>query len=185
MSKTVKLTTGIRDSVLHQLLEHRFEKEEQGLGAAQEQLALDAYDLLFPDALRKQLEALPEGFVPTNVQVRVKLGDSRYYRHLNFPRGIRKRVRAADDNKVFLLEPDHPIYVRLFELEARESALEEAKDLARHQANAALNSVTTVAKLVSVWPEVAPFVQKYIDAPKPTLPALPIPSLNQMLNLGA
>lgn len=185
MSKTVKLTNGIRESVLHQLLKHRFEKEEQELKAAQEQLALDAYDMLLPEALRKQLEALPEGFVPTNTEVRVKFGDTRYYSHLNFPKGVSKRVRSADNSKTFLLEPDHPIYIRHFELEARESALKEAKDLARSQANAALNSVTTVAKLVSVWPEVAPFVQKYIDAPKPTLPALPIPSLNQMLNLGA
>lgn len=185
MSKTVRLTTGIRESVLRQLLKHRFEKEEQELKATQEQLALDAHDLLFPDALRKQLEALPEGFVPTAAYVRVKLGDTHYYRHLEFPNDIRKRVRSADHNKVFLLEPGHPIYARLFELEAKESALKEAKGLARHQAKAVLYSVTTVAKLVSVWPEVTPFVQKFIDAPEPTLPALPIPSLNQMLSLGA
>lgn len=180
---TKRLTIFQRGQILKRLLEHRFSKEEADLAAAGLTLGgrvyLDVYDL----ALREQMAALPGGFLPLDNQMTVQFGN-----HV-VRVTLAQRHRLAYDHKGFhavakVYPPEHKLTLAWEELEARESDYHQRYQEARDLARAMLASVTTVKKLLEVWPEVEPFLKlTEAEAPDRTLPVVPIEGLNARLGL--
>lgn len=98
----------------------------------------------------------------------------------------------GDGNQFYLLTPnrnnclfaaDHEITTRFDEVFAAEAKAEAKKKDIESTVWAALNSVTTIKRLIEVWPESKELIPGGADAAKQTLPALKVEDLNRMIGL--
>ncbi|WP_446030549.1 Nmad5 family putative nucleotide modification protein [Lelliottia amnigena] len=78
---------------------------------------------------------------------------------------------------------DHEISTRFDEVFAAEAKLEARKKDIEVTVWAALNSVTTIKRLIEVWPESKELIPDGIDTAKQTLPALKVEDLNRLIGL--
>lgn len=196
-----KLTKWMREGIAKKVMIHRFREQADALAADYAALAADVYNDLYTEAERKKMDALPEGWLPTSDDVYVQFGESgRTYQHLRFDGDlygvarryassregdrIRKRILAKHNRsgcaKVY--EDKHELSQRASALREREAEMAKAADAAQRQIEAALNSASTIKRLVEMWPEIEPFAADYDDKPKP-VPALPTDQLNKLLDL--
>jgi len=78
---------------------------------------------------------------------------------------------------------EHPAWEKVFgKLQRRLEDAEKQQNDLRTDINASLNSVTTVKKLLDVWPEAAELIPEKVSAAT-NLPAIPVISLNQAIGL--
>lgn len=82
-----------------------------------------------------------------------------------------------------VLEGDHPLAARFHELENQEAAIKDRCDALRLKIRAVLNSVTTVKKLLDVWPEAKELLPTQLEEARIQLPAVQTASLNAELGL--
>lgn len=185
-TKTVRLTNHMRDCIRDALLKHRFGEEQKALAAQKESLAVRLYDHFFPKELQDKLNALPKGFLPEGCEIWVRMGEgTNHFERFPFPDGQNRRYRSADHNRWRVLDREHPLCVEYMAIHSKEEDIVKTRRELKSQIVAALNSATTVGKLITLWPEVEPFCRQYIDRPPAQLPALPVESLNNLLKLGA
>lgn len=78
---------------------------------------------------------------------------------------------------------DHALHAEYLEIEALDKAIQADANKMRAQVNSVLNSVTTVAKLLKVWPECRELLPAGLGQDKVRLPAVPIKDLNAALGL--
>lgn len=190
-----KLTVAMRESIAREMIKHRFCKEAAKLVKERAALARAVYDDLYKAKDRKLIESLPKGWLPESSSIRVRFAES--YEEIEFS-GHNYNFKA------YLLKPEpvllplawkhrnscvasydagHRLSIRHAELTAKTNELFKRIYEAEAQIDGALDSVTTTGKLREVWPEAAPFVAKYEKPASPKLPAIPVASLNAMLNL--
>lgn len=179
-----RLTTYLRDTICTRVLEHRFksllaEQQERELLFGQV-----VYLDLYPENIRDLMQRLPAGFLPTRKEVKAMFGET--FAHVYFPED--RRVAEAHDSfnvVVKRYDADHPLSGHYHVLEADRERLEEEQRAASRGINSVLGSVSTLSRLLQVWPEVRPFLSNLPGAnpPRPTALALPLPALNELLNL--
>ena len=80
------------------------------------------------------------------------------------------------------LAAEHPLSVAFFALENRKKDLDKKRGDLLSEVRAALNSVTTVARLLKVWPEAKELLPTSA-APAPQLPAIRVEHLNAAIGL--
>lgn len=78
---------------------------------------------------------------------------------------------------------DDPLVQQFHALDAEEKDLRDRRSTIRAQVRAALNSVTTVKKLLAVWPEAKELLPENLEEAKVNLPALAVNDLNTMIGL--
>lgn len=78
---------------------------------------------------------------------------------------------------------DHALQAEYNEIEALDKAIQDDANKIRAQVNSVLNSVTTVAKLLKVWPECRELLPGGLGHGKVRLPSVPIKDLNAALGL--
>ncbi|MBD9984561.1 hypothetical protein FOT65_15015 [Citrobacter portucalensis] len=78
---------------------------------------------------------------------------------------------------------EHEITTRFDEVFAAEAKLEDRKKDIETTVWAALNSVTTIKRLIEVWPESKELIPDGVDTAKQTLPALKVEDLNRLIGL--
>lgn len=193
-----KLTTRIRERIVHDLMQHRFNEDAQKLVADRAVFALDVYDAVYSGAEQKRMAGLPTGWLQESTRIGVQFGGSRGYTQLEFSGDVYGTVRSvmmkkADDVRrrvqhthesgcAMAFDADHPLSEAYDALAAREKSLCEAIDTAKRQSEAAISNATTAKRLIELWPEIEPFVEKHMDVPK-ALPILPTSQLNALLDL--
>lgn len=197
---SIRLSVGMKEQIERRLIHYRFSEEAQELVADYAQLASDVYDDLYPELTRKKMEALPKGWLPKVDGVGVQFGDSgSKYTTLSFSgkcygeisyaggrgdteRGGSRLVPYSDKSGCSKrYEMTDAASERYDDLEARYKALEERIRAGRKAARAAMDQVTTLARLIEVWPEIAPFTEGFEK--RNTLPAISRPDLNGLLGL--
>lgn len=183
-TKTVRLTNHMRESIRDALLAHRFAEEEKAIKEALFEVADSMYNHFFSEKDQALMASLPQGWLPTDNDIHVRLGSSGQDFVVpdmscsrRFPYNLHDRWQSLDD--------DHPLVEQYKAIRTRSSELTKARSEAKKQVWAVLSTITTANKLLTVWPEAKPFVEQYIDMPAPQLPALPIDTLNNLLKLGA
>lgn len=82
-----------------------------------------------------------------------------------------------------LFAAEHEITTRFDEVFAAEAKLEARKKDIETTVWAALNSVTTIKRLIEVWPESKELIPDGVDTAKQTLPALKVEDLNRLIGL--
>ena len=109
---------------------------------------------------------------------RMNLGGLRV--RLNFgPSREERRICPSEA----MFAADHPLALQFGQLENRKADLKSKRDTLRHQVQAVLASVTTVKKLLEIWPEAKELLPQNVEEAKPQLPALPIADVNALIGL--
>lgn len=81
-----------------------------------------------------------------------------------------------------MLPADHPLTVEFEALETIEADLNDRREKLKYDVRAMVNSVTTVARLLAVWPEAKELIPTYAVQPK-NLPAVNVEQLNSAIGL--
>lgn len=183
MSKTVRLTKHIKDRIRRRLIVHAFEEREKANAAGFHQLADAVYHDLYPEALLKQMNAMPGGFLPEDTDVSVCFEQVERFARLWYSN--RRRVaQKHTSNAAKVYEENHEFSKWYAKLDAEKKKIKEERRGAEQSAMAVMDNVTTLKRLIEVWPEVEPFARDFlVSAQSGTLPALPIGDLNKRLGL--
>jgi hypothetical protein len=195
---SVRLTNEIRDEIKAAVLRHRFGKELAGLVKDRAKFARAVYDNVFSTADRKRMNDLPDGWLPSTGSVAFKAATT--YVDLNLSGRFSGELNSSlpptkGDDRVWLsiptnrkngclvtYEADHLLAIRWAELEAAFRDIEARHREAKSQLSAALAKASTMARLIELWPEMAPFCKPY-EAVAPSLPSIPTSRLNALLDL--
>lgn len=179
---TVRLTNMIRDIVKSRLLEKTYKKREEQNKAAKTKLADQVYRDVYPLKIRRQMEAMPEGFMCHSESFNVNFAGERSYLYFSSRRPI---ARKHTNSYAVSYPADHPLAVKWTEISREEKAINAEKRGTRTDIGVVLDQVTTLKKLIEIWPEVEPWVKDFVEPPvdRTNLPALPITELNKTLGL--
>jgi hypothetical protein len=196
--KMGKLTNYSREKIVRAVLQHRFAEAVAALVAERAAFAKAVYEDIYQLGDRRKMANLPKGWLPEVETIGVQFGDGRSYHALSFSgaeygsqakmlaksiEGLSRRVIHSHSRgcaKVYEVT-DH-LSVTYRALKERSADLTKQIDDAERQTIAAINSASTVNRLIEIWPEVAPFAIKFDPAPVP-LPVLPTKKLNALLDL--
>lgn len=199
---STRLTTDIRNRLTNDILRHRFAADVDALIVAQGEFALKVYNDIFSANKQEAMNSLPEGWLPESHDIGAQFGYSdgggRFARlwFSGYLTGILGRLQTRQDDgritkrvlaskshgaaKVY--DPSHPLAIEFGRLRNRTKDLKSAATEAEQSVTVALNKVTTISRLIEIWPEVETFARKY-EVGAPSLPALPTNTLNEMLRL--
>lgn len=190
-----KLTQEDRANLSSAILQHRFAATGVKLAAEEAALAAKCFEKAFAKADRTQMEALPDGWLPTICSIRVQFAGR--VQMLDFAGREHLRVfRAPLADPVWRRVPSKLERGVLLVVEATErlgiaheqhqqavrKAREDLSNLAR-QIDAVMSQATTSGKLITLWPEVEPFIASMRKRAPAKVPAVPIVALNKMLGL--
>lgn len=178
-----RLTNYVREAILKAALDRAFKAREEELKAEQRAFADAVYHDQYPPELLSKMKALPDGFLLTDDDFRVRFGSNNWERVCW---GERRIIAKKHEGTAIIYDDDHALSLRFNELERKDEELCAEKTAAERNAKAVLNSVTTYNKLIEVWPEIeplaAPFKQNEARATTFAL-SLPITQLNKALGL--
>lgn len=159
---TIKLTKDMRIHIREMLLTKRFGKEEAALQKDFTALANDCFDVLYSQSLRKQLEALPEGFVPVQTSLSMYIDTTR---HCNLSLGKARRVRMVDYNSSSPRIADVLLSKRYSHLKSAEMALHADREVTKREIDGILYAATTAARLCELWPDIKSVVETVCGFP--------------------
>lgn len=174
----VRLTNDLREVLVARIIAHGFDARAVALLDEEHALARRLYDHRYPAKHQKVMESLPKGFMPEDEHMRVYVGGE----HHQFELGACLRQAATPPDR-FALAADDKIGALCLDVARRKDALESERRKATSEARHVLRNVSSLAKLLEVWPAVASFT-KGIGGDKPvTTLARPIATLNSTLGL--
>lgn len=199
----MRLTKSIREAILKDLLRHAFLTEATDMLNRACALAEDVFTDLYGEHL-DTMNKLPSCFFTTSNQFRVVFDTDHAY--LSFTYGI--GTYLADEFRAIGMRPlqkkdrrvpfvmttnsackvfpgDHDLTKRHAALKDEKASLTEKMRKARRSAVAVLDSVSTINRLVDVWPEARQFAEAYRvqGERKALLPVVPREELNSALGL--
>lgn len=178
---TIRLTSDLRSQILSHLMECAFGARERELKKAQDALTETIKNTLLPKSLVEKMDQLPKGSFPVVNAIYVQVNGKHHTRHFNPP--IRVPYYLKGNTQQFGAES--AIAKEHHRLELLKDDLEKQRNEAKAATRAALESVTTLKRLIEVWPEVEPFAKKCVAATSGCRAiAIPIPDLNKKLGLG-
>lgn len=91
--------------------------------------------------------------------------------------------RLTPSRDLCLLAADDPLTVEFHKLDDEKRSLEQQHEEVKVNVYAALNSVSTVKRLLEVWPECKELLPADLDTAKAAMPALIVSDLNKMIGL--
>ena len=172
-----KLNMAQRETIVKRVIQHRFPESQRRLDIQICDFAELAWRTVFTPADLLAIKKLPPGWLPKTSELRLMLGGSYHIVYYPVAREIPNCKRTTH-----VFDAHHPLTIAFGDLTNARRAL----DTAIHEAKLAINTVllqaTTIPKLISIWPEVGPFVHGMSDA-TPNLPAVQTDQLNVLLNL--
>ncbi|QNK01720.1 Nmad5 family putative nucleotide modification protein [Dyella telluris] len=185
MSKNLnaKLSISVRKDIARKVLDHRFGDTAKQLKAKRNALALDLYNLIYPEATRKLMSQLPSGFLPVSANVSVVInGYAHNYALADYLPG---NVNAHYGSGHRFLEKTSigaKLEARCNALDAEDRDYKTDFSKALQEVEAALAGFNTYKQLLESWPEVKPFVE-IPEAANRQLPVSKVADLNARLNL--
>ena len=197
---SIRLTNDIRRTITKDVLHHRFSREVDALIQDRADLANDVYNDVYPKSIRTRMANLPAGWLPEDSKINAKFGESGgTYLYLPFNghpfnelgryqngqhQAEMRRIQSRHVHGCAKIYPDgHQLSIRVRALKAKTNDLLQEVRRADREIQAALNSVSTIKRLIETWPEVEPFTKQFSKKSTPNLPAIPTGKLNQMLGL--
>lgn len=182
---SVRLTSYMRDTILERLLQHAFAGREEVIQQRRCALGNKVYYDIYPPKLREKMEALPNGLLPTDTNLLVRFGDGSGDVERVFWKEERRISYDHRSGVARAYAENHPFTQEFRTLGRKREALKEEKDTAKRSALSILNSVTTLNKLIEIWPEVSRFAQDFQDRKtgQMKLPAVVVKDVNARLGL--
>lgn len=197
-----RLTKTIREAIATAVLEHRYEAPVRALLLRAKEIGEELYNETYSPEIQAQMAAMPKGFLSQQNYLCVKLlgrnhnvyfgmnwgGELYGFSHVpHTERKVNDRLIADRHHSRSWNSVDMSADLRR-KLEFLNNDIKDHNEQyakTNKQVQAALASVSTIKKLIEVWPEIEPFASPYLeDAPvKVNLPAIPVASLNAILDL--
>lgn len=200
---TVRLTNAIKDSIKNNALAKAgIFKQKEELKKEFNQLALDVrIEALGGEDKVKKMELVLDVAI-SNLKMLEEEVNSHigvYNAKSNSLRpafgGQRIRLRYGKDSKdedIYLLTPDdnkclfsadHELSKRFEKLNKKESKIKKKESEIEANVQATLNSVTTIKRLIEIWPESKELIPTDISKASILLPALQVEDLNKLIGL--
>lgn len=174
-----KLTNQLRSDLADTLLKRRFDEAHSALAKREKALGIRIYEDVFDAKTRAAMKRLPAGWLPTINHAKVKFEAGGYSAvHMGEDRPV-PHVKYHTTLKVYGARD--PISEAYQEWESDTKSLRESRSRLEVEIRGALDSVTTIKRLLELWPELEPFVPK--DGVKTLLPAINVSTLNAALKL--
>lgn len=171
----MRLTNKLRSQILDAVMDHAFKARQEQLAKAEGALAVELYNLTYTKEEQAFMNKVGSTGFGTKSDIYVFTLDRArwlsFYGEAKFNMSHRKTAKPEGD----LLQ----------RIEAHVAALDSLRELCiktHDEAEGILNSVTTVKRLLEVWPEVEAFVPKNPEQLN-NLPAIPLAQLNSVLGL--
>lgn len=181
---STRLTMEMRDAIQQKLITRAFDAREKAQAAEKAALADAVYNDIYPAKVQAIMEGLPKDFFPYDNDLKVSFHGEVV--NLRWGREARRVAHGHQYSVATIYPKDHKLTKRYDAWKKAERELTAEKDKAKSRARALLKSVTTIKRLIAVWPEVKPFVEVYENQPgRGGLPAIPMGELNKSLNLEA
>lgn len=208
----IRLNESIRSHILDSIMNKRFfaeyddiEQLREKVKAAQAEAWNDIYDAVYPpnSKVRKMLDTAPVGAFPLASSLCVRVldpeDDNNYEdKHVS--------IGSADNNKTCrpvlfrhngygygfaaVIDSTNPAFKKInlitamqAELNYKINALSDKKRALYQRVHRVINSVTTVKRLLEVWPEVKDFLPEENSGPAGGLPTEIIADLNKEIGL--
>jgi hypothetical protein len=198
---TIRINAELRDGIIANALTQRFAADRLLIAEQDEKLRLltkerdqAGYEAAFSELDRKRLQAAPDGWFPKASSVKVAVEDTNEVLEIKFADAQRVPYEVHNSRHgthiASIIRPDHPYMaarnaVRDAKavLDAMNKDVEERERALRAKVKAVIESVTTIGRLVEVWPEVQDFLPEVMAGPKGNLPATLISDLNAELGI--
>lgn len=163
-----RLTKYQIERAMERLLEHRFKEERDAVQARLSAVGDAVYEIAFPEAQRRRMDALPKGWLPEVDSVRFQVGDA----------GVRcsslSASRRVPDSRscgvLLVVSPTDPVALDYESADRDEKSLNEDQRALRRELRV-LYQFTTLPKLRDAWPEAVQFFA-VDEPPTPNLPAV-------------
>lgn len=91
--------------------------------------------------------------------------------------------RLTPEKNKCLFPADHELSKRFARIVDKESSIEKKEAEIKANVKAALDSVTTIKKLISVWPEIKEILPEAEQEQQTSLPAVKVENLNSLIGL--
>jgi len=184
--KSTKLTNGMRDSILSQIIKGAYLEKEKSLEEKRLAFSLDVYNDFYPEKIREQMDALPQGWLPERTEFKVQFGgDSSGVcrRMLKEPKRFQER-HSGFSAVIKVYDNSHKFTKRHDEITNALSDLTNEVSQSKTEANAILYSCHTTLQLKTAWPEIAKYVGVYEQKSERTTAIVPMTTdLNKKLGL--
>lgn len=170
----MKLNKTIRQRIINAVMQGVYTPKDKALRAENQAIYLKIRAVILGH-LHMAYNALPYDWKTTYREVLIR-GAGNLYLRFNGEEYCPKYCYLLDDLTPYLREEV------LAHGEARDT-LDREWNLLRENAEAVINSVTTIKRLLEVWPEGWAYIEN-AEAARPIqskLPAIPVPALNAML----
>lgn len=174
-----RLTNDMRNGIVFSLVQYRFNKPSEALRQQWIKFADEVYEDIYDAKQRRLMASLPEGWLPMEDSMHVAFGGLREMLKMTKKRTFPYLSVRSSTIKIYAA--DHPLSSKHMSLTNERKDLLADRTKCKIQAEAILSSVSTVAMLLDVWPEIKSFIPG--QTPKLQVPALRIAELNTALNL--
>jgi len=183
----MRLTIAMRDSIRRTLISKRFEGMKKDLKKQEHKVALKIYNHAFGTTIRKKMEALPVGWLPTIGGMLARIpsgGTDRLYLDRELPVPFEKyqsynlpMLLDAHDNKSGIAK----LVISFFDKKAQ--LKKDESELSR-EVRVALSSFNTDKQVLDMWPEITEQVKSVCGTGTKTTALAPrLGKLNQRLGL--
>lgn len=200
---TVRLTNAVKDSITNNALAKAgIFKQKEELKKEFNQLALDVrIEALGGEDKARKMELVLDVAISNLKMLREEVNsdigtyNSKSGRIIPAFAGQRTTLNYGndkDDNEIYLLTPsrdkclfaaDHELSKRFEKLNKKESKIKKKETEIEANVQAALNSVTTIKRLIEIWPESKELIPTDISKASILLPALQVEDLNKLIGL--
>lgn len=178
--KSVKLNSYIRDSITKHVLEKTNYHNELKKLNDQRLTAEEVYSSLYSKKVQEQMYSLADGWLPETDSLSLNLGGMSCY--LYFKDKEKKRVFYKHKGERIVFAADHKLTIKFRDIEDKINTVTRDFYSYKSKVEATLRSVTTTAKLLVVWPELAEIVPPEVFVyDEPSLPAVCVSDLNKQI----
>jgi hypothetical protein len=173
-----RLTQGMKDEIINNMKRQLFKGRKDAVLKKKEQLGEEVYHHIYSKDDRAMMENAPEGAFGYRTHLDVRFHGEGWYESIDLAKA--RPVFAREERSSIKLPEGSPFKKKYLAINAEGELIKDEMKALEQRANAIMASITTVKKLLEVWPEAEAYLPE--EPPKvDNLPAIPVASLNEMI----
>jgi hypothetical protein len=174
-SKQIRLTETIREHIILHAVRYTFDERRKELGERESIITNKAIDYVIGDDNLRLMKKLPDNFFAYRTDIRIHSKDNYSYKKLLNGRLVPAFIAYSGAE----LPATNGLWREINAVDREKAALEDERGELTTKIRAMLAGITTVKRLLEVWPESEPFLPSFEE--KANLPAVQAEDLNTMI----
>ena len=176
-----RLTQSIRETIKNRAIKAAFAEREQAMKDAESLLGIEAYESVFPQVIRDQAAAMPDGWLRQDSCLRFNA--SGWNVTLTLKEGV--PVPSARYGCEVLASLTGDLAERVQARKTASEKLREQRYSAERELAGFLEQFKSFKSMREAWPEGKPFYESFdVEAPKGGVPAVRVAEINKLLNIA-